>query len=228
MANNRLIRLGLFVNPGVSTLTIKERYLLIGLTSVANDWGKFWYQANHIRSQVFPTDEIDVDKMNEMLDNIIARGFICVYESNGEKYAHFPTWRTKGSFLMQYLDKPRPDVDIPSCEKNHTVGEVLSEFSESSGTIERNGKEKNLKEANRREGKQEDEIDEILNPPLVEAMSDRYPNVDVPYYREKYILHYKSRKHIIEDHRRNFEKWLMEEAHKETENGWAIDEEYYQ
>ena len=230
MANHRLIRPGLFVNPGVSTLKIRERYLLIGLTAVANDWGKFWYQANHIRSQVFPTDEIDVDEMNEMLDNIVTRGFICVYESKGVKYAHFPTWRTQGSFLMQYLDKPRPDVDIPNCEKhnNDTVGEILSKFSESSGAIERNGNENNQKEANRREGEQEEKIDEILNPPLVEAMSDRYPTVNVPYYREKYILHYKSRKHIIEDHRRNFEKWLMEEAHKEPENEWAEDEGYYE
>ena len=142
MANHRLIRPGLFVNPGVSTLKIRERYLLIGLTSVANDWGKFWYQANHIRSQVFPTDEIGIDEINEMLDNIVIRDFICVYESKGVKYAHFPSWRTQGSFVMQYLNKPRPDVDIPNCEKhnNDTVGEILSKFSESSGTIERNRK----------------------------------------------------------------------------------------
>tara|TARA_Y100001970_G_scaffold137209_1_gene168832 strand:+ start:176 stop:367 length:192 start_codon:yes stop_codon:yes gene_type:complete len=63
---------------------------------------------------------------------------------------------------------------------------------------------------------------------LVEAMSDRYPNVDVSFYRKKYILYYKSHKNNIKDHRRNFEVWLMQESQKETENEWIIDEEYYQ
>ena len=64
MANNRLIRPGFFVNPGVSTLSIKERYLLMGLTAVANDWGKLWYHTGHIRSQVFPLDEISLNEIN--------------------------------------------------------------------------------------------------------------------------------------------------------------------
>jgi len=219
MANNRLIRLGLFVNPGVSTLTIKERYLLIGLTSVANDWGKFWYQENHIRSQVFPTDDIGIEEIGEMLDNIVTRGFICVYDSNGVKYGHFPSWRTKGSFLMQYLDKPRPDVDIPNCviHNNDTDGEILSKFSESSGAIERNGKERNLKEASRRESKQVNNIDEIFTPFFVEEMSQNYPYLDVKHKRDKYILHYKSRKHNITDHRVNFEKWLMEDFNRDAD-----------
>ena len=141
MANHRLIRPGFFVNPGVSMLTIKERYLLIGLTAVANDWGKFWFQPNHIRSQVFPTDEIEIEEMNAMLDNVVSKGFICLYGADKVKYAHFPTWRQQGSFLMQYLDKPRPDVDIPDCPEQHDEV-VLRNFSESSGAIEKNGKEK--------------------------------------------------------------------------------------
>ena len=223
MANHRLLRPGFFINPGVSTLKIKERYLLIGLTAVANDWGKFWYQPSHIRSEVFPTDEIGVDEINEMLDNIVSRGFICVYKENGVAYAHFPMWRKQGSFLMQYLNKPRPDIDLPDCptHKKEDSETLPGNFPESSSAIEKNGKKKNKSE---KKGKQEENIAEILNTPLVMAMSERYHEVDVSHYRDKYILYYKSRKHNITDHRRNFEKWLLEEAKNNTENKWYEDE----
>jgi hypothetical protein len=226
MANNRLIRPGFFVNPGVSTLSIKERYLLMGLTAVANDWGKLWFQPIHIRSQVFPTDEINLNEMNTMLDNIVSKGFICVYQADEVKYAHFPSWRQQGSFLMQYLDKPRPDADIPDCPRQHDEKVLLKKFSEVSSTIEGKGKETNTIEPNGRERTKEKEISEILNPPLVTAMAERYPEVDVSYYRDKYILYYESREHKITDHRRNFEKWLLVESQKEENNDF-MDEEYY-
>ena len=67
MPNARIIRAVLFAHPEVSTLTIKERYLLIGLTSVANDWGKLWYHTGHIRSQVFPLDEISLNEIDVIM-----------------------------------------------------------------------------------------------------------------------------------------------------------------
>ncbi|MBT7896033.1 MAG: hypothetical protein HN564_03455 [Flavobacteriales bacterium] len=226
MANNRLIRPGFFVNPGVSTLSIEERYLLIGLTAVANDWGKLWFQPSHISSQVFPTDQINTEEINTMLEQIVKKGFICSYIVDDVEYAHFPSWRESGSFLMQYLDKPRPDADIPECPKSHNNKGVLKQFSEVSGTIEKNRIKENRKEPNRRE-RLDDNISEILNSQLVTAMSERYPEVNVSYYKDKYILHYESRKNNITDHRRNFEKWLLEESEKEENNNNYIDEELY-
>ena len=67
MPNARMIRAVLFSHPEVSKLKIKERYLLIGLTAVANDSGKLWYETGHIRSQVFPLDDISLDEINERI-----------------------------------------------------------------------------------------------------------------------------------------------------------------
>ena len=207
MANHRLIRPGLFVNPGVSTLTIKERYLLIGLTAVANDWGKLWYHPSHISSQVFPTDDISKNEINEMLDNIVSKGFICVYEKEGEPYAHFPTWREQGSFLMQYLDKPRPDIDIPDCPThNKDDSKTLpGNFSEISSTIERNGNE--LNSAPKKKGRQEEKIKEILDEAFITKMSKKYPKVNVSKVLDVYIPYAKTHMYI-NDHHKIFEQWM--------------------
>ena len=139
MPNARIIRAVLFAHPEVSTLTIKERYLLIGLTSVANDWGKLWYHTGHIRSQVFPLDEISLNEINEMLDNIASKSFFCIDEVGGVSYAHFPTWYKKGSLVCQRLDHPRADIEIPDCpthnkddskkEDNYLVSYYSSRYS---------------------------------------------------------------------------------------------------
>ena len=105
-------------------------------------------------------------------------------------------------------------------------GNMIKKFSEVSSTIEGKGKETNTIEPNGRERTKEKEISEILNPTLVTAMAERYPEVDVSYYRDKYILYYESREHKITDHRRNFEKWLLVESQKE-ENNNIMDEDYY-
>ena len=91
---------------------------------------------------------------------------------------------------------------------------------------EKNRIKENRKEPNRRESL-DDNISDILNSQLVIAMSERYPEVNVSYYKDKYILHYESREHNITDHRRNFEKWLLEESEKEENNNNYIDEELY-
>ena len=207
MANNRIVRPGLFVNPGVSTLTIKERYLLIGLTAVANDWGKLWFNPNNIRSQVFPVDQIGTDEINEMLDNIKSKGFICVYDEEGVSYAHFPTWREDGSFLFQYLDKPRPDIDIPDCPTHNKDNSktLPGNFSEISSTIERNGNE--LNSAPKKKGRQEEKIKEILDKVFITKMSEKYPKVNVSEVLDVYIPFAKTHEYI-NDHHKTFEQWM--------------------
>ena len=156
MANNRLIRKGFFTNPAVSKLTVEERYLLIGLTCIANDWGKFWYQPMHIRSQVFSLDKINPKKMTKMLKTIEDLGIICTYENNGELYAHFPEWREKGTTFFQRLDHPQPDVEIPHCPIHGSIEpqDSLRNFYETSNSIEQNGNEvkKNVIENKRTQG----------------------------------------------------------------------------
>ena len=207
MPNARIIRAVLFAHPEVSTLTIKERYLLIGLTSVANDWGKLWYHTGHIRSQVFPLDEISLNEINEMLDNIASKSFFCIYEVGSVSYAHFPTWYKKGSLVCQRLDHPRADIEIPGCPThNKDDSKTLpGNFSEISSTIERNGNE--LNSAPKKKGRQEEKIKEILDKVFITKMSEKYPKVNVSEVLDVYIPFAKTHEYI-NDHHKTFEQWM--------------------
>jgi len=146
MSNSRLINKGYFNHPKIASLSLEERYLLVGLMCTANDWGKFWSAAGNIRSQVFPTDNVNLEKIDEMILNLQQLGFVCLYEFEDIKYGHFPEWRTKGSLVFQRLDHPRKDTEIPSCplhEKPEKGSKITRNFNESSRTIEKKGEEEN-------------------------------------------------------------------------------------
>ena len=57
MAHARIIRQTFYNDPLIADkYKLDERYLLIGLACVADDYGKFWYSPANIRSTIFPTD----------------------------------------------------------------------------------------------------------------------------------------------------------------------------
>jgi len=147
MANSRLIKGGFFNHHKIASLSLKERYLLVGLMCTANDWGKFWAATGNIRSQVFPTDDIGFDEIDRMLENLQQLRFICIYEIEDNIYGHFPEWRTRGSLVFQKLDHPRDDTEIPDCPTHGGIEEgskITRNFDESSRTIEGKRKENNF------------------------------------------------------------------------------------
>ena len=61
----------------------------------------------------------------------------------------------------------------------------------------------------KKKGGKEKIVNEILNEPFITKMSEKYPAEDVSKWRDEYILYYTDRKNIINDHRKNFEQWLL-------------------
>ena len=51
MANARVIRQNFFNNPLVSKFEPMERYLLIGLTCAADDFGRLWGNCENLKSR---------------------------------------------------------------------------------------------------------------------------------------------------------------------------------
>ena len=81
MAHARIIRQNFFNHPLIaSKYSIEERYFLIGLASVADDFGRFWYNEDNIKSGIFPTDsKINSDWINECLKKTNQRfNFMCL------------------------------------------------------------------------------------------------------------------------------------------------------
>ena len=120
MAYSRCIRYTFFNNPIVNALDPMERYFLIGLVCAANDYGKFWVSFTNLRSQIFPTDDIDLGLIEAILAKLSSLDIICFYDKDKLDYGHFPFWRKQKWFLFQRLEHPRID-DIPECPKHASI-----------------------------------------------------------------------------------------------------------
>ena len=120
MAHARIIRQNFFNDPIIAEkYTVDERYLLIGLACVADDFGRFWYNPANIRSGIFPTDDnITSEWVDGCLKKFTNDFILCQYDIENIPYAHFPKWFDKGWYLKQRVDHPREyqSPDCPICE----------------------------------------------------------------------------------------------------------------
>ena len=109
MAYSRIIRQTFYNDPLIADkYKLDERYLLIGLACVADDYGKFWYSAANIRSTIFPTDtDVTIDWIEQCLQKYLDSRILCKYEADGVLHGHFPKWFENGWFLKQKIDHPR-------------------------------------------------------------------------------------------------------------------------
>lgn len=92
----------------VSKLTIRQRLLLIGLFSNADDYGRGRAKPTYIRSVVFPYDDISVEEIQEDLEAIKRHISIVFYEVDGNSYYEFLNWNK-----WQTVQKPQRSM-IPS------------------------------------------------------------------------------------------------------------------
>lgn len=199
-------------------------YLLIGLACVADDYGRFWFNAASIKSGVFPTKpDVSLDWINETVSKFINSGFLCVYEVDGIKYAHFPCWFQKGWFLKQRLDHPREfaNPDCPSCQTE----DITRNKRETSRTIKYNSiKSNKIEEKRNKDNLTEQELRKLLFSPSLKAeLLSRYHLITPDVYDDKcnsYINWVKNHRTNDRDHERELEGRLMGEQDRlEKEEG---------
>ena len=213
MAHARIIRQNFFNHPLIaSKYSIEERYFLIGLASVADDFGRFWYNADNIKSGIFPTDsKINADWINKCLQKITDDLILCIYEVDGTLYGHFPKWFNKGWFLKQRLDHPREyaSPDCPACM-------IETRKRESSRTIK---SKPNKANKNKKNITQTKSIDMLRDIHYQSNMFKKYPLINKNEYAsalEKYIHWVDNNNLYDKNHEREFEGRLM--AVQETLN----------
>ena len=86
---------------------------------------------------------------------------------------------------------------------------IISKLSGLEKKIDEILNEVNAMNFKEKKGWKEKIINEILDKPFINEMAEKYPTVDVSEWRYKYILYYQDRKNNIDDHRMNFEQWLL-------------------
>ena len=131
MARRRMIDPNFWQSEDVASLTIRQRLLLIGLFSNADDEGKLRGNPAFVRSTVFPYDDIPVQDIQADLDAIEGIGTIKQYTVNGSKYIKLVNWRK-----FQRVDKPQKSM-IPDPPGEGESGNRSENHSENDSGISR-------------------------------------------------------------------------------------------
>lgn len=83
MARARNIKPGFFRNEHIVELPFETRLLFIGLWTLADREGRLKDRPTQIKIDLFPCDNVKVDKM---LNELVEKGFIIRYSVDGNKY----------------------------------------------------------------------------------------------------------------------------------------------
>lgn len=155
MARRRMIDPNFFESEDVSRLTLRQRFLLIGMVSMADDYGKGRATPAKVRSFVFPYEDIPIREIKADMQKIAEHISIEFYEVEGNSYYKFVNWSK-----WQRVDKPQPS-NIPDPDKNKKSYENKSKNEDKNNSENHSRlKEKNIKEKNIKE----ENIIEDLNP----------------------------------------------------------------
>jgi uncharacterized phage protein (TIGR02220 family) len=147
----------------VSKLTIRQRLLLIGLFSNADDEGKLRGNPAFIRSIVFPYEDFTSKEIETDLEAIESIGTIKIYEVNGSRYIKLKNWRK-----FQRVEKPQPSmIPDPDDEQFSDESENDSWNDSRNGSWNEYENDSRLKEKKRKEEKENNipfsEIIDYLN-----------------------------------------------------------------
>jgi hypothetical protein len=135
MARTRNLKPAFFKNEDLAECDPVVRLLFAGLWTLADREGRLEYRPKRIRAELFPYDNFDVAGM---LDQLAARGFIRLYEVDGQKYLEIPTFLThQHPHPSEKTSCPHPP-EVATAVKNNcksvTSRENSRQVSEEQGT----------------------------------------------------------------------------------------------
>jgi hypothetical protein len=110
MPRARNIKPGFFINEELAECDLAARLLFIGLWCLADREGRLKDRPKRIGAFVFPYEHYDID---DLLNQLYARGFIVRYEANGEKYIQIVNFKKHQNPHIREAESeiPAPDQD---------------------------------------------------------------------------------------------------------------------
>ncbi|WP_052476320.1 hypothetical protein [Cohnella kolymensis] len=155
MARRRMIDPNFWQSEDVSKLTVRQRLLLIGLFSNADDEGKLRGNPAFIRSIIFSYEDFTIQDITDDLNYIEKIGSIEQYIVDESRYIRLVNW-----FKFQRVDKPQKSViPNPIIDKRDSNShsrndyEKGSEHDDADSDFDSRLKEEKLKEEKRNEEK---------------------------------------------------------------------------
>jgi hypothetical protein len=114
------------------------RLLFIGLWNFVDDAGRMSFSPKQIKALIFPSDDLSVGQVTDMLEELCDRGLIETYEVSDKRYLAVTGWKKH-----QRIDKPQPARCPGPIEE--PIAEVRRPFEECSANA-RDGEERKREE----------------------------------------------------------------------------------
>lgn len=115
MARARNIKPGFFVNPDLIDCSLAARLLFIGLWTLADKEGRLEDRPRHIKVQLFPGDDLDIDAL---LDELASRNFVTRYEALGKRCVFIPNFKKHQNPHKNEAESTLPPIQCVSANLN--------------------------------------------------------------------------------------------------------------
>lgn len=100
MSRIRTTKPEFYTSEQVMNLSIPARYGFQGMWPFCDDGGNHPASARTLKAEIFPSDEINAEQVQALVDEMIAQGLVVVYEVAGKQYWHVTGWH------HQRIEKP--------------------------------------------------------------------------------------------------------------------------
>ena len=198
MARKRMIDPKFWQDDKMMSLTSMHRLLFISIWNFSDDAGIHKNSNSMLKAEVFPCDDITIEKVGELKDELIQQQLIVPFNSEGIELFYVKNWR-----IYQSIAKPVPSkYTLPEDYCSPTV--VLQP-----NRIERKKKEKNIIKKSVEDENAHTTVD-------LKAFADKYKTIDIPLSYKKFNLNQQSKGVKSNNEAAGFEMWVL----RDIENEW--------
>jgi hypothetical protein len=92
MARIRTIKPDFWTNEKVLSVKALTRLLFIGMWNFADDYGRMHFSPLGIKAKIFPTDDLSVSDIKDMLHELCSADLITIYSANDQEYIEITGW----------------------------------------------------------------------------------------------------------------------------------------
>lgn len=185
MARIRTVKPEFWASEQVMELSPLARLAFIGLWNFCDDAGVHTASPKRLKAEVFPSDEITIDCVSDLVDEMAHQGLVGEFESDGERFWYVTGWRKHQKIEKPTYRHPTPPESaaprrifaVSSVKDRREVADTLP--SDDRADVECSPPEGNGMESNGTESKDQsqsshcsDSPSAAQKEPFVEAVDD--------------------------------------------------------
>lgn len=125
MARIRSIKPEFWTSAQVMECSPMARLLFIGMWNFADDAGRMAYSPKTLKAQIFPSDDISIADVRDLIVELSSNGLILIYAAENKEFIQITGWH------HQKIDRPKPSklpepfVDTSSNDRREIATDLI-------------------------------------------------------------------------------------------------------